>query len=99
MCGFLVAYVSCFAWLLLEGVMVVVCFGSAVKTNVILILNIWLEFPCKNISTIYISILLELNLFLFPTCPKKKYQQTSELLKSEHKKERIVKNGDNLQAE
>uniref|UniRef100_A0AC11D8V7 Forkhead box P2 n=1 Tax=Ovis aries TaxID=9940 RepID=A0AC11D8V7_SHEEP len=30
---------------------------------------------------------------------QQKYQQTSELLKSEHKKERIVKNGDNLQAE
>lgn len=71
MCGFLVAYVSCFAWLFLEGVMVVVCFGSAVKTNVILILNIWLEFPYKNISTIYISILLELNLFFYsPLAPK-----------------------------
>lgn len=42
MCGFGVAYVSCYDWLLLEGEVVVVCFQLAVKTNVILVLNIWL---------------------------------------------------------
>lgn len=79
----LVAYVSCYAWLLGEGVVVVVCFGLAVKTNVIPILNIWFEFSCKNLSTIYISILPDFTLFYILHSLLKEVPTNPQIFKSE----------------